>query len=217
MVSSQTTQTQNISVLCSSKGRTFLPTTVESWLSQSLVEGDKLIILADGVQIDDQWDSPFVEVRLLHKVGTYGNKHRANAIEAGLPTSYYTLLDDDDVYLPGAIEMIRPYLDGFPVAHPLLDGLQDGTQLAFDVANGLPGSSFRVLLPNSKLITWLLPGWSDALFMQNACKPFGECRTFFNPLSVSRAPLLSKEKWLELDLPIEFDPEWAKQFKGRGD
>lgn len=97
------------------------PTLERALLSAELTPGDEWLVIGDGEQqvaaglVADLWQRGRGWLRYISGPETrqHGNAQRDYGMEQARG-DYFLFLDDDDVFTPGAIGLIRPELNGYP-------------------------------------------------------------------------------------------------------
>lgn len=103
----------SITVFLPTLGRSGLKATVRSFIEQQLEPDDRLIILGSG------WEAPWIHLMdhpniqfIKCPVSTCKGHENIQNIIHTITTDYWFYIGDDDVFMPGAFERIRPHLDG---------------------------------------------------------------------------------------------------------
>lgn len=136
-----TAETPRLSVIVTTTGRDSLPATLASIRAQRLVDGDEVLLVHDGeagIQSIIAWDQARLPGQMIVLSAGPHRDWGAAARTAGQVSAGGTHLlwqDDDDVYLPGAFDVIRREIANSP-ADILL---------------------FRLAYPDGKLL-WRFPG-----------------------------------------------------------
>lgn len=111
----------SISFIVPTIGRDSLRTTLESIASQ-MHGNDEVIVVSDGPQLSVppvvKSFGPRFKCFEYGPTGRYGNAQRDFGIKNAVQ-SHLAFMDDDDCYLPGAIEIVHGAIGSAPV-HPLL-------------------------------------------------------------------------------------------------
>ena len=95
--------------------------TLKAAIRSAKSEGFKTIVVSDGVKVSAQGATQFV--RLGRKWGHYGGM-AANVGAALATTEFITFLDDDDIFLPGAGDIIRKKLQESPEVDIWIGGVR---------------------------------------------------------------------------------------------
>lgn len=111
---------KTISVIVPTRGRPSLRDTARSIIAQGLFDGDQIIIAIDGpprMPMDGApFDDPHLEfVRLQPEQGDWGNPARNHVLDSRVATGDLIVWqDDDDVFVPGAFDVIRQCAEANP-------------------------------------------------------------------------------------------------------
>jgi len=108
-----------VSSLCIVTPTISRPTLARALRSAVLSPGDEWLVIGDGSQPEAEAQVAALNVPGMHYVEGpethhYGNEQRDLAMSMAR-AAYFLFLDDDDIFLPGALERIRHYVDGSPV------------------------------------------------------------------------------------------------------
>ncbi len=107
-----------LTIIVPTIGRPTLETTLQSIARQDLLPGDRVIVALDTYQEPPRPDVSALVARYgFELLPVDGGVHfmgnpQLNAALATVTTDYVCALGDDDVYVDGAIERLRPKLDG---------------------------------------------------------------------------------------------------------
>ncbi|HEY2252846.1 MAG TPA: glycosyltransferase [Planctomycetaceae bacterium] len=112
--------TPRLSVIVTTTGRDSLPATLASIRAQRLLDGDEVLLVHDaeaGIKSIIAWDQAQLPGQMLVLAGGPHGDWGAAARTAGQVRargSHLLWQDDDDIYLPGAFDVIRREIAGSP-------------------------------------------------------------------------------------------------------
>lgn len=157
------------------------PTISRPTLYQAITSAivDEWLVIGDGPQLEAERIVNEVEgIDYIEgpQTGDYGNAQRDLGI-AQAQADYLSFLDDDDVFMPGAVETIKSQLDGSPIIFRMLHptGAVLWQRPGLSVGN-VGGSMFIVPNVKSKLGKWANgKGYmSDFDFIETTLKHWGQ-------------------------------------------
>jgi len=145
---------RTIGTWISTRGRNTLRRAMHSIATQSLIEGDQVLIMGDGPvpsasALCDEFGPPFryVETAL---TSDYGHS-QANIALSMLESDYVVGQDDDDVFAPRAYEVIREKASFMPMAPMLFRFISpDGRWLPDGAHGNATHDGHCLVLPNIK-------------------------------------------------------------------
>lgn len=183
---------------------------VDSWMAQERTERDRLVLLGDGCVPNVPWRAETgVEILSLPKVGNYGFQHIERYLrETDCAGDYVTILDDDDIWMPGFFRAARPFLrkskegEAKMVCFTKVNWTGDFVYFEYALRDGVI-RGLKAFVPWHPTMAgfWGRGIWSDGNFWR------GESQK--HPLSlmpvpgqVTYAPLMTREMWHALGLEV---------------
>lgn len=183
----------SLTVLCATKGRTFLEIMVASQAATQL-PGDRLILFGDGVPTPPCALPEWAEWRPCAKAteGVCGHLHLFNALNAGVPGDYIALMGDDDVWLPGAFGAFR---------HVIRQHKEEIDSIFYPTTRGtVKARGERLLFRNRGPFPPFGPGHRSDGEFYGAVASRGRSRRMKQLVMVGRACFLKEEEWTAFGL-----------------